>query len=143
MIEAIIRLQLYKSEANRADPTDGSRYSIDGPDFGDPCYDSGGCRSLYRLPCRVDHAAGVDRIHYGCALTPLAYVRRGSNIASHHGYACVTKSRGGMGRRNVYSAPPRYYKCTATHGTPRGTHGGPQGIAQQIPMGGYNTQGGV
>ena len=21
-------------------------------------------------------------------------------------------------RRNVYSAPPRYYKCTATHATP-------------------------
>ena len=44
-------------------------------------------------------------------------------------------------RRNVYSAPPRYYKCTATHGTPRGTHGGPRGVVQQIPKGGYNTQG--
>ena len=47
-----------------------------------------------------------------------------------------------MGRRNVYSAPPRYYKCTATHGTPRGTHGGPRGVVQQIPKGGYNIQGG-
>ena len=44
-------------------------------------------------------------------------------------------------RRNVYSAPPRYYKCTATHGTPRGTHGGPRGVVQQIPKGGYNIQG--
>ena len=35
-----------------------------------------------------------------------------------------------------------YYKCTATHGTPRGTHGGPWGVVQQIPKGGYNTQGG-
>ena len=34
-------------------------------------------------------------------------------------------------RRNVYSAPPRYYKCIATHGTPRGTHGGPWGVVQQ------------
>ena len=48
-----------------------------------------------------------------------------------------------MGRRNVYSAPPRYYKCTAaTHGTHRRTHGGPGGVVQQIPKGGYNTQGG-
>ena len=39
-------------------------------------------------------------------------------------------------RRNVYSAPPRYYKCTATHGTPSGTHGGPWGVVQQIPKGG-------
>ena len=46
-------------------------------------------------------------------------------------------------RRNVYSAPQGYYKCTATHGTPRGTHGGPRGVVQQIPKGGYNTQGGV
>ena len=39
-------------------------------------------------------------------------------------------------RRNVYSATPRYHtcKCTATHGTPRGTHGGPRGVVQQIPM---------
>jgi len=46
-------------------------------------------------------------------------------------------------RRNVYSAPHGYYKCTATHGTPRGTHGGPQCVVQQIPKGGYNIQGGV
>ena len=50
-------------------------------------------------------------------------------------------------RRNVldlvYSAPQGYYKCTATHGTPSGTHGGPWGVVQQIPEGGYNTQGGV
>ena len=46
-------------------------------------------------------------------------------------------------RRNVYSAPQGYYKCTATHGTPRGTHGGPRGVVQQIPKGGYNIQGGV
>ena len=39
-------------------------------------------------------------------------------------------------RRNVYSAPPRYYKCTATHATPRGTHGGPRGVVQQTPRGG-------
>ena len=45
-------------------------------------------------------------------------------------------------RRNVYSAPPRHYKCTATHGTPRGTHGGPRGVVQQIPKRGYNIQGG-
>ena len=45
-------------------------------------------------------------------------------------------------RRNVYSAPPRYYKCTATHGTPRETHGGPRSVVQQIPKGWYNTQGG-
>ena len=44
--------------------------------------------------------------------------------------------------RNVYSAPPRYYKGTATHGTLRGTHGGPRGVVQQTPKGGYNTQGG-
>eukprot|EP01048_Picozoa_sp_COSAG05_P011815 COSAG05_NODE_1140_length_5740_cov_11.446020_2_plen_129_part_00 len=44
-------------------------------------------------------------------------------------------------RRNVYSAPPRYYKCTATHGTPREAHGGPRGVVQQIPKGVYNTQG--
>ena len=44
-------------------------------------------------------------------------------------------------RRNVYSAPPRYYKCTGTHGTPRGTHGGPLGVVQQIPKARYNTQG--
>ena len=46
-------------------------------------------------------------------------------------------------RRNVYSVPPRYYKCTATHETHRETHGGPRGVVQQIPKGGYNTQGGV
>ena len=46
-------------------------------------------------------------------------------------------------RRNVYSAPHGYYKCTDTHGTPRGTRGGPRIVVQQIPMGGYNTQGGV
>ena len=34
------------------------------------------------------------------------------------------------------------YKCTATHGTPRGTHGGPRSVVQQIPKGWYNTQGG-
>ena len=28
-------------------------------------------------------------------------------------------------RRNVYSAPARYYEGTATHRTPRATHGGP------------------
>ena len=39
-------------------------------DHSSTCYDFGGCRSLYRLPCGVDHAAGVDRIRYGCALTP-------------------------------------------------------------------------
>ena len=44
-------------------------------------------------------------------------------------------------RRNVYSAPPRYYKCTATHGTPREAHAGPRGVVQQIPEGVYNTQG--
>ena len=44
-------------------------------------------------------------------------------------------------RRNVYSAPPRYYKCTATHGTPREAHAGPRGVVQQIPKGLYNTQG--
>ena len=27
--------------------------------------DYGVCRSLYVLPCRVDHTAGVDRIRYG------------------------------------------------------------------------------
>ena len=36
------------------------------------CYDSGGCRSLYRLPCRVDHAAGVDRIELTPSETPAA-----------------------------------------------------------------------
>ena len=41
--------------------------------------DQGGCLSLYRLPCRVDHTAGVDRIRYGCDLTAL----RGSSIARH------------------------------------------------------------
>ena len=30
---------------------------------------------------------------------------------------------------------------SATQGTPRGTHGGPQGVVQQIPKGGYNIQG--
>ena len=44
-------------------------------------------------------------------------------------------------RRNVYSAPPRYYKCTATHGTPREAHAGPRGVVQQIPEGVSNTQG--
>ena len=34
---------------------------------------------LYRLPCRVDHTAGVDRIRYGCDLTAL----RGFSIARH------------------------------------------------------------
>ena len=41
--------------------------------------DQGGCLSLYRLPCRVDHTVGVDRIRYGCDLTAL----RGSSIARH------------------------------------------------------------
>ena len=45
-------------------------------------------------------------------------------------------------RRNVYSATQGYYKCTATHGTPKGTHGGLRGVVQQIPKGGYNIQGG-
>ena len=43
---------------------------------------------------------------------------------------------------NVYSAPQGYYKCTATHVTPRGTHGGPRGVVQQISKVGYNIQGG-
>eukprot|EP01048_Picozoa_sp_COSAG05_P017281 COSAG05_NODE_2335_length_3215_cov_17.188594_2_plen_122_part_00 len=38
----------------------------------------------------------------------------------------------------LYIAPPRYYKCTATHGTPRRRS---WGVVQQIPKGGYNTQG--
>ena len=37
--------------------------------------------------------------------------------------------------------PSSYYKYTATHETPRGTHGGPRGVVQQIPKGGYNIQG--
>ena len=40
------------------------------------------------------------------------------------------------------SAPHGYCKCTATHGTPRGTHEGPRGVVQQIPKVGYNIQGG-
>ena len=44
-------------------------------------------------------------------------------------------------RRNVYSAPHGYYKCTATHGTLREAHAGPRGVVQQIPEGVYNTQG--
>ena len=45
-------------------------------------------------------------------------------------------------RRNVYSASQGYYTCTATHGTPRGTHGGHRGVVQHIPKGRYNIQGG-
>ena len=30
-----------------------------------PVLDQGGCLALYRLTCRVDHTAGVDRIRYG------------------------------------------------------------------------------
>ena len=45
--------------------------------------DFGGCRSLYRLPCRVDHTAGVDRIRYGCALTPYEVPTLPRLVATH------------------------------------------------------------